>query len=119
MMANDENLIPLNQRTKNEQRKIAKQGGIASGKARREKSTLKETAKAWLEGKVPNQDLSGYEYAVSCLFKALSSPGTTVAAFNALRDLTGERPAVQLDANINSDGSEAFKQYVEALKDGK
>lgn len=36
-MANDENLIPLNKRTKEEQREIAKQGGIKSGKIRREK----------------------------------------------------------------------------------
>lgn len=36
-MANPENLIPQNNRTKTEQREIAKMGGIASGKARREK----------------------------------------------------------------------------------
>ena len=39
---NVNNLIPLNQRTKEEQREIARQGGIASGKARREKKALKE-----------------------------------------------------------------------------
>nr|DAF57687.1 MAG TPA: hypothetical protein [Siphoviridae sp. ctedO8] len=33
----DSNLIPLNQRTKKEQREIAKKGGKASGKARAEK----------------------------------------------------------------------------------
>lgn len=32
-----ENLIPLNERTKEEQRKIQKKGGVASGKARRKK----------------------------------------------------------------------------------
>ena len=38
-MANEttKNLIPQNKRTKEEQRKIARMGGIASGKARREK----------------------------------------------------------------------------------
>lgn len=41
-MANEQNLIPLNERTKSEQRSIAIQGGIASGKARRQKKTLKE-----------------------------------------------------------------------------
>jgi hypothetical protein len=34
---NPENLIPLNNRTKTEQTKITRMGGIASGKARREK----------------------------------------------------------------------------------
>ena len=41
-MAGEQNLIPLNQRTKSEQREIAIKGGIASGVARREKKTLKQ-----------------------------------------------------------------------------
>lgn len=39
---NEENLISQDKRTKSEQRKIAKQGGIASGKARREKKAMRE-----------------------------------------------------------------------------
>lgn len=35
-------LVPLNRRTKEEQKKIAKKGGIASGKARREKKTIQK-----------------------------------------------------------------------------
>ena len=42
IMAGEQNLIPLNQRTKSEQREIAIKGGIASGVARREKKTLKQ-----------------------------------------------------------------------------
>lgn len=41
-MANEQNLIPLDQRTKSEQREIAAKGGVASGVARREKKTLKQ-----------------------------------------------------------------------------
>jgi len=41
-MANEKNLKPLNTRTKTEQREIARQGGIASGEARRQKKTLRE-----------------------------------------------------------------------------
>ena len=36
------NLRPQNTRTKAEQREIARQGGIASGKARRQRKTLRE-----------------------------------------------------------------------------
>lgn len=39
-MANEQNLIPQDQRTKSEQREIARKGGIASGKARRQRKTL-------------------------------------------------------------------------------
>ena len=48
-MANEQNLKPLNTRTKKEQREIAIRGGKASGEARREKKTMKETLKEMLE----------------------------------------------------------------------
>lgn len=41
-MANEKNLIPFDERTENEQREIARQGGIASGVARREKKTIQK-----------------------------------------------------------------------------
>lgn len=47
-MANEKNLIPLSERTKNEQREIAKKGGQASGAARRRKKSLKEAADLYL-----------------------------------------------------------------------
>lgn len=44
-MANkgQENLIPFTERTEEEQREIARQGGIRSGEVRREKATMKST----------------------------------------------------------------------------
>ena len=36
-MANEQNLVPFNKRTEAEQKEITRKGGIASGKARREK----------------------------------------------------------------------------------
>ena len=39
-----EDLIPLNKRTKDEQKKIATAGGIASGAARRRKRSMREAA---------------------------------------------------------------------------
>lgn len=47
-MANEKNLIPFSERTKNEQREIAKKGGQASGAARRRKKSLKEAADLYL-----------------------------------------------------------------------
>ena len=44
-MANEENLIPVTKRTKNEAREISKKGGQASGAARRKKKSLKQVAK--------------------------------------------------------------------------
>ena len=40
IMANEKNLIPFDQRSESEARELGRKGGIASGEARREKSTL-------------------------------------------------------------------------------
>lgn len=47
-MSNEKNLIPFNKRTESEQREIAQQGGIASGRARRRKRSMKEAADYYL-----------------------------------------------------------------------
>ena len=44
MADKSDNLVPLNERTKTEQRRIAKAGGKASGAARRQKRTMREIA---------------------------------------------------------------------------
>lgn len=52
-----DNLIPLDERTKDEQRKIQKKGGIASGKARRKKANLKRTMEELLKMDLPDSKL--------------------------------------------------------------
>ena len=42
-MAKEDNLVSLADRTTEEQREIARMGGIASGKVRQEKATMKKT----------------------------------------------------------------------------
>lgn len=44
-MANEENLIPMNERTKNEVRELARKGGIESGKVRKQQADLKKRLK--------------------------------------------------------------------------
>lgn len=41
-MANEQNLIPFNKRTKSEQREYAKKGGQKSGEVRRKRKAMKE-----------------------------------------------------------------------------
>lgn len=48
---NQENLIPFNERTEEEKRRIAIMGGKASGEARREKATMKKTLEMLLDTK--------------------------------------------------------------------
>lgn len=47
-MPNERNLIPMDQRSEEEARELGRQGGIASGAARRRKRALKEAADLYL-----------------------------------------------------------------------
>ena len=47
-MPNEKNLIPMDQRSKNEARELGRNGGIASGVSRRRKRSLKEAADLYL-----------------------------------------------------------------------
>lgn len=60
-MANENanNLIPLNERTKDEQREIARMGGIASGKARREKQKTQQILADIVS--IKNKDLAMFQ----------------------------------------------------------
>lgn len=57
MARKEDNLIPFNKRTENEQRRITKAGGIASGIARRKKSTIKSLLKDWADSPISNAQL--------------------------------------------------------------
>lgn len=95
-MANEatNNLIPQSERTKEEQREIARQGGIASGEARRRKRDLRQALEALLEKDFTGKDgttLSGAEaIALKQMEKALK--GDT-RAFEVVRDTSGQKPA--------------------------
>ena len=49
MAKNQDNLIPMNERSKSEVRELGKKGGIASGETRREKATMKKTFEMLLD----------------------------------------------------------------------
>ena len=55
-MANEQNLIPLNKRTKSEQREYAKKGGQKSGEVRRQKKAMKDTVKMLLNLNLPESE---------------------------------------------------------------
>jgi len=108
-MPNEENLIPLNRRTKGERRKIAAMGGIASGEARRARKTARQCAEIYLslpvsdmrkwnkmsrDGVVPD-DIDNMMLMVAAMTKAAQSGD--VAAFNALLKVLGEDKPVNTD----------------------
>lgn len=53
MAKGSKNLVPQNQRTKEEQREVARKGGLASGIARRKKRNFREIFQALRDEKMP------------------------------------------------------------------
>ena len=93
-MANEENLIPMNERSKSEVRELGRKGGIASGEKRREKKTLREIIEAY--GELPDSSIEGMsndEAVIVAQYRLAKSekPGSTQAAA-FIRDTKGEKP---------------------------
>lgn len=89
---NEENLIPMNERSESEVRELGKKGGIASGEARRRKKTLREELIALLEMNDNNNKIS-----VAILNKALNGD---IQAFTTIRDTIGEKPVDRVEADV-------------------
>lgn len=101
-MVNEQNLIPLNRRTKEEQREIAKAGGKASGVSRKRTKKLKECMEAILSAQVIDEkrkemllalgvgeDATNKTLLVAALFNKAVLLGD-VSAFKEIRNLIGE-----------------------------
>lgn len=105
-MAN-ENLIPFNERTEEEQRKIQRKGGIASGKARREKADLKKKVNQILE-----MDVFSPQLKEMLEEKGLSATNQTAIATVLLQKaLKGDMRAIELLAKMN--GNEGTKDNLD------
>ena len=110
-MANENNLIPLNKRTKSEQREYAKKGGQKSGEARRKRKAMKEQAELLLSLPFNIKDKQGNELKgvleklgidegnidnqmamIVALWKtALGNGRNQVTAVQELRDIIGDK----------------------------
>ena len=84
-MANNSNLIPLNQRTKSAQREIQSMGGLASARKKREKIDLRNSVQTFLAGEysVDGETMTGEEWFIKKVLEAFSNtknPNWKVAA---------------------------------------
>ena len=88
-MANEQNLIPMNERTKSEQRAIATAGGKASGESRRKRKTLKEELLLMLE----DEDV---QKSVTTALINQAQKGN-VKAYEMIRDTIEEKPVERVE----------------------
>ena len=128
-MANDgiENLIPMTELTVDEQREMARKGGVASGKARREKRDRKQIASELLDLTVSGAgidkikkffNLKGVELTaydtmfLSCMMKAMQKGDAN--ALEKLLKIAGEQFTELLDVSVGK--SEKLADIMEQLK---
>ncbi len=91
---NDKNLVPQSKRTKSEQRRIARQGGKASGEARRRKRTLRQCLLSMRDMEGADGLTQGEKW---CLALAERAAAGDVAAFKLIHEIMAEREPSPLD----------------------
>ena len=101
-MANEKNLIPFNERSKEEARESGRNGGKASGVSRRRKKTLKALMKQMLAEEITDVEIYNATIAMgvsvedmtyaAALTAAMIREGASgnVKAFREIRELVGE-----------------------------
>lgn len=109
-----DNLIPTSERTKEEARELGRQGGIASGKARREKKALKETLELLLQqavkdsnGKAVKNPITNEpeDYQTRIVTKLVLKAGKgDIDAIRLVQSMKGEEKTnIKLDADVKAD----------------
>jgi DNA-directed RNA polymerase subunit F len=110
-----DNLIPLNRKTKEEQRRIASQGGKASGEARRAKRNVKECLKMYSELLVTSPEIKSalkksgvadaeemtYSMAMALQFMTSAMRGNSQMA-RLVMELMGEVKQAQTNVNVTT-----------------
>lgn len=130
MANNTENLVPQNKRTKEEQREVARKGGIASGKVRRRKRAMKDIISTFGKEDAPETvvakliQLGMLEKGESCTMdealilaqygKALS--GNTRAA-EFVRDTNGQKPQERVEINDLTKEKSKLDELLEQRKE--
>ena len=109
---NAENLIPVSERTPSELREMTKKGGIASGKARREKAVISSMYANFLAKKtkvnIDGKQATGaqlFEYAITSIISK-GSDAAKVSLIKEVREalegnkleISGELPRVVVEA---------------------
>ena len=115
-MSNESNLDPV--RTKEEARKRGRAGGIASGKARREKKLIRETLEILLSMPMKNgkaadvesvrsfaalkgKNISVQEAIMIAQVQKAMKGDTNAAVF--VRDTAGQNPTTKIEADVDMD----------------
>ena len=127
-MANEQNLIPFtSEQSQEEAKKNGSKGGIASGKARRERKMMREDAQMFLEMPLNAGQLEDVEYLAEVKGKNITVQQAIllamikkamkgdVRASEYVRDTAGQQIA---NININAEENSKFADILKQLGDG-
>lgn len=128
-MANEQNLIPFtSEQSQEEAKKNGSKGGIASGKARRERKMMREDAQMFLEMPLNAGQLEDVEYLAEVKGKNITVQQAIllamikkamkgdVRASEYVRDTAGQQIA---NININAEENSKFADILKQLGSGK
>ena len=125
-----DNLIPVNQRTKEEARTRGKNGGIKSGESRRNKKTMRETLENALKIELSTEKLEELGADISLMSGDNSVLSAIIAstireaingdtkAIQFVRDSIGEKPVDELHAvneTITKEDTDMMKDLRDSL----
>ena len=99
MAEGHENLKPFNQLTEEEQRELARKGGIRSGEVRRERKKFKEDLIAALEAIKDGKTVQ--ELGVEAIISKFIAGD--MQAFTIVRDTIGEKPTDRVEADVKNE----------------
>lgn len=97
-MSGVKNLIPIPELTVEQQKEFHRKGGIASGKARREKANFKKLLEIALNEEYKGGMTNAEAMVVSIIQEALE--GNT-KAFEVVRDTIGQKPVEKAESQIS------------------
>lgn len=123
-MANEDNLVPLNQRSKEEAKEIQTAGGIARGKQRTEQKTMREWARVFGAIPVKVKTPDGKETDTTTLGSivaaqmAKATRGDTKAA-KFVSELLGETHGDGAGLTLVVNASDEGKANIEAILKGE
>ena len=103
-----ENLIPYNERSKDEARENGQKGGINSGKSRRKKADMRKAVQSMLDNTYNDRDgkeLSGAEVMALKLFKIATNEKdkNCIAAIKLIIELTGQNKDTLTDKKTKAE----------------
>jgi hypothetical protein len=105
-----QNLKPIKERTSSELREMTRKGGIASGKARQEKKTMRQLAEICLGAKLTKPEVEAKlkeaglpaTYGGQMLFNAVQMAGRNSNMLRVVLELIGEVKQAQTNVTVTN-----------------